>query len=162
MIDVLERLLSERLEVQTGSAPHRMMHVPGDAYAAGPGQRPHPRGHVHAVAGDAGFVERHVALVDADAQPQVGVTVELGLCGERAVHRIECAREGGQRLVAGALDPLAVMPLDQRTKNHLVAVSRTPGRLLVPRHQGGVAHDVGEHDGGEAAFPGSAGHGSAA
>ncbi len=34
----------------------------------------------------------------------------------------------------------------------LVSPPRMARRFFVPRHQGRVAHDVGEHDGGEAAF----------
>ncbi len=75
-----------------------------------------------------------------------------GLCGERAVDCIKGTREGRQRLVTGTLYPLSLVLLDQRTDDGLVSVPSATTGFLIPRHQGRVAHDVGEHDRGEAAL----------
>jgi hypothetical protein len=127
-------------------------HVIGYADSARLGQGTNACGYVHPVAGHAVALEGHVALVDADPKPQLRVVYQIPVNRQRAGHRVEGAGEARERLVSGRLDEVAVVPLDQRPDDGLVAVTSPPRGLLVPRHQGRVAHDVGEHDRGEAAL----------
>ena len=59
------------------------------------------------------------------------------------------AAEAAERLVAAIFDVQPVVSLDQRTDQRAVSLPRLQPPRLVLRHQGRVAHDVGEHDCGQ-------------
>jgi hypothetical protein len=77
-----------------------------------------------------------------------GVVAQCGLDREAGVDGIERRRERGERLVSRRLDPLAAVAFDQGTHDGAMPLPDLEPALLALRHQGRVAHDVGEHDRG--------------
>ncbi len=149
-------MCSERARLDVLLVLDRVPHLVGDTDPTALGERADARGDVDAVAGDLPVLHDHVAQVDAHVQLQVGVVTSGRLDCQRAVHRVERRRERGERLVPPRLDRLAVVPLDQGSNQDAVTLAGSEPLLFALRHQRRVAHDVGEHDRGEAA--GRAGH----
>ena len=136
-----------------------------DQHAAGLGHALEACRHVHALAEQVAPVDHHVAQMDADAEPHRAGLVppamaggELALDLDRALHRLDDAREVGEQPVAGRVGDPAAMALDEPGEHAAAVLQRRHRRDLVGLHEAAVALDVGRQDGGQLAFD-SGGHG---
>ena len=120
-LDVLEPPLADIFELAVEPAAEVIVGGARDGHAARLAQLLEAGGDVHPVAVDAALLGEDVGQVDPD--PEVDplgprhVTLALGdaaLDGDRALDRIDHARELAQRVVAGEVDDPAAMLGDQR------------------------------------------------
>ena len=159
MRDVLQGARAERLKIRLDCAAHLVEYLAGDADAAGLRDPLEPRRDVDAVAIDPGLVVDDVTQVDADAEPHAArlghrlvARRHDGLDLDRALGRVDHARELGQDAVAGGVDDAAAVAADQRQDHRLVRLEVVDRRGLVLAHEPAVAGDVGGKNGGEPAI----------
>ena len=78
--------------------------------------------------------------------------MKRGLQTDGATHRIERTGKFDQKTVAGILDLLAAMSLEQRPEQVPLLFYETESERLIPLHQRAVADHVGKHDRHETAL----------
>jgi hypothetical protein len=158
--DVLDRPLTQILELDAELVAYRIAHRARHEDGAGLRQPLQSGGDVDAVAEDVLAFDDDVAQVDTDAEldarlvGRAAVAVgHAGLDGDGAANRLDGAGEVDQQAIAGALDDAAAvgrdMRLDQLAEVALQALQRA---FLVAAHQPAVAGDIGRQNGGEPAF----------
>ncbi len=98
-------------------------------------------------------------MVDANVEPQFWIGVHQLPDRQRALNRIDCALERGERLISGGFDEAPMVLFHEGSHKRSMPVPELyPGGLADGGHRG-RAHDVGEHDRGQAAFDGLLGQG---
>ena len=109
--DILDPLLTSKLEANGQLVLDVIVRGAGDDDAAGFGQAFETRGNVHAIAEQVVLLGDHVAEVDPDAEIDALVRRDAGVAlghgaldRQRAVEGIDHARELGQQAVAHQLD----------------------------------------------------------
>jgi hypothetical protein len=158
--DVLHPPLAHVLECSVQLALDHVEGRSGKAEATGFGEGLQAGGHVDAIAIDVRALDHDVAQVDADAQDDAAVVGQLGVPAlhcllniDRALHRLDHARELGQQAVAHELHdaPAAFgdLRLHQVPAERLEALQGTP---LVGAHEARIADHVCSKDGGKPAF----------
>ena len=109
-------------------------------------------GYIETVAEGICAVIADVADVDADADRDFGVFLVFDLHFDGAFHGVDAAVEDAEGSVAEELEDFAFILFVEGDEDIAVAGAELEGAFLVDVHQVGIAHDVGEDDGGEAAF----------
>jgi hypothetical protein len=161
-------MIAHRREGEVELALDLIVDVAGDADAARLGEALEARRDVDAVAEDVAVLEDDVADVDADAKadaPRFGLgglaLRHAVLDRDRALNRVDRARELDQGAVAGELDHTAVILGGERSRE-LDPVRLDPRERtgFVQADQPAVAHNVHGHDGRELTIHAWSGHGS--
>jgi hypothetical protein len=159
-LDVLELLLANILERQVEPVADVVAHRLGHRHAAGLGNTFEPGRDIHAIAEQVVIVDNDVAKVDPDPEfdlPVVGDAIVPGahvpLDFGGTFDRVHDAWELDQHPVAGQLHDAALMPGDCRIDQFVSMTFEAGERAdLVRAHQAAVAHHIGSHDRGKAAF----------
>jgi hypothetical protein len=157
--NVLDLPLSHVFEVE-GQLAHLAVRIAGEADALGLGQGFETHGDVYAVAVDVPLLADDVADVDADPKGYAlllpYVLLALGdppLDCDRALYRVDGARELDQGAVAHQLDDSAVVRGDRRFDEILPQGFQTRVRpRLVGGHEARVPHNIGSENGRQPAF----------
>ena len=158
--DVLDGLLAAIVEGDVELALDLLVDVRRDADAAGIGQFLKARRDVDAVAVDVVALDDHVAQVDADAERDAPILGYLGVAlghaaldGDRAIDRVDDARELDQRAVAHQLDDAPAVVRDLGVDEFgAVGLQHVERAGLVVAHQARIADDIRAQDSGKPAF----------
>lgn len=150
--DVLERYLAQLLGLEIDLVEHLVVHVLGEADAAGLGQGLQAAGNVDALAQGVVLEEVDVPEVHADAHEEelgaLGLVVRvdgvLDLHG--ALQGLDRVPEVDQEGVAYGLDDRAVPPGRNLGDDAVMQPEELEGTGLVLLHHAGEADDVGVHD----------------
>ena len=143
------------------------MHGVGDQHAAGSREALETRGDIHTVAEHVIALDDDIAQVHANSKDQVGrrrrafvPCRDAFLNADRALDRVDRAREFRQNAVAGGLENPPAMRLDRRIENAISnGMQRGKRADFVRLHQPGKADDIGGHYRSEPAANAIAVHG---
>jgi hypothetical protein len=155
-------LLAQILESKGQLVADLVSHHPRDADPAGLCERFQARGDIDAVAKDVVVLDDDVTEIDPDPEADPAVLRHSGLAVDHrplqlggAAHRVDDAREFGQKPVAGGLydaaGVLADLRVDELAAPRFQALVRA---LLVPAHQPRIARHISGEDRGETADSG--------
>jgi hypothetical protein len=166
--DVLDPMLAHGLKAEGDLVLDLVVNIAGDANAAGLGKALETGRDVDAIPIDVVVLDDNVSDVDPEPEPELLLLRELAISLgdpfldiDRALDRIDRARELGEYPIAGRLDDTS-MVLSKRAFDQCGPKLLETGvrALLVHLHEPAITDHVGGQDRGQPAFDSRNGHGS--
>ena len=158
-LEILDVLRADVLEVQRQRRADIFIGRARQAHRSRRRQTLHAGGDVHGIAEEIAVPDHRLADMHADAEADAALFRHLVvhradslLDAERALQRIDGARELGQDAVAGGVGDAAAMLRDEAIRHLAMGAEQAKGAGLIAVHQAGVAGHVGADDGRETAL----------